>query len=221
MSEDSNEPVEQSPDEVFATAVFFETALAVAAIGLGWALGPSAREFLPEISEDQIQPIVAGLWQGLVAAVPVFLFVELIRRIPWEPIQELEKLSDDQMIGSLMKLRPSELIVISLCAGVGEELLFRGWFMGWIREGWSELDLSLDPAILALVVSSVIFGFFHPITKMYVFLAALMGLYFGFLLLWTENLLVPIIAHAAYDAAQLLLTRREIRLKKKEQAVEV
>ena len=47
MSEPHSEQPEQTPDEVFATAVLFETALAVAAITLGWALGPSAREMMP------------------------------------------------------------------------------------------------------------------------------------------------------------------------------
>ena len=64
---------------------------------------------------------------------------------------------------------------------------------------------------IALVASSLVFGLFHPITKLYIFLAALMGLYFGGLLLYTGNLLVPIAAHATYDAVQLILTARNER----------
>ena len=47
-------------------------------------------------------------------------------------------------------------------------------------------------------------------------LAGLMGFYFGCLLIWTENLLVPIVAHAVYDALQFLITKRQVE--KKEQA---
>ena len=65
--------------------------------------------------------------------------------------------------------------------------------------------------IVSLIMSSIVFGLFHPITRLYIVLATLMGLYFGWLVLWTGNLLIPITAHAAYDAAQLLLTRREVR----------
>ena len=65
--------------------------------------------------------------------------MELIRRIPWARLQELEKLSDDQMIGALVRLRVPELLVIGLCAGVGEELLLRGWLMGWLRDGLNDL----------------------------------------------------------------------------------
>lgn len=211
---DQTEPQEQSPDEVFLTAVLFESALAVVALVLGWAMGPSARQFVPELDWDQIGTLVAGVAQGLVAAIPILIAIELIRRVPWEPILELERLTDDHMIRSLLKLQPSELIVISLCAGIGEELLFRGWLMYWIADGLTLAvpDVSAQVVlILALVASSVVFGFFHPITRLYIVLATLMGIYFGALVIWTGNLLVPIVAHAAYDAAQLLITRREVQ----------
>jgi hypothetical protein len=211
---DQTEPQPQSPDEVFLTAVLFESALAVIALVLGWAMGPSARQFVPELDAEQMGTLLGGLGQGLVAAIPILIAVELIRRVPWEPILELERLTDDQMIRSLLKLHPGELIVISLCAGIGEELLFRGWLMYWLADGFALMVPAVSPqAILvaALVVSSVVFGFFHPITRLYIFLATLMGCYFGALLIWTGNLLVPMTAHAAYDAAQLLITRREVR----------
>ena len=215
MSDPSSEQPEQSPDEVFITAVLFETALAVAALGLGWALGPSARQFIPEWNPDDLQPVIEGVWKGTLAAVPMLIFIELVRRIPWGPIKELEKLSDDQMIGALVRLRVPELLTISLCAGVGEELLFRGWLMGWINEGLIGLGVPFDPIWIALALSSLVFGFFHPITKMYIFLAAVMGLYFGGLLIWSENLLIPIFAHAVYDAIQLLMTKRQVERKSK------
>ena len=134
---DQTEPQEQSPDEVFVTAVLFESALAVVALLLGWLLGPSARQFVPELDWGQIGSLMTGVGQGLVAAIPILVAIELIRRVPWEPILELERLTDDRMIRSLLKLQPSELIVISLCAGIGEELLFRGWLMYWIADGVS------------------------------------------------------------------------------------
>ena len=210
---DQTEQQEQSPDEVFLTAVLFESALAVLALVLGWAMGPSARNLVPELSTEELWPILSGVGQGLIAAVPILIAVEVIRRLPWEPIRELERLTEDGMVKSLLKLRPAELIVISLCAGIGEELLFRGWLMYWLADGMALAVPTADPTgvlMAALVVSSIVFGFFHPITRLYVVLAALMGLYFGALVIWSGNLLVPITAHAAYDAAQLLIARREV-----------
>ena len=81
MSEQNSEQHEQTPDEVFATAVLFETVLAVVAIMLGWALGPSAREFMPQWNLEKLQPIINGIWQGSLAAVPMLLAIEAIRRI--------------------------------------------------------------------------------------------------------------------------------------------
>ena len=208
---DETESTEQSPDEVFLTAVLFEGALGLLALLLGWAMGPSARALIPEFGPNQWWPILSGLLYGCLAAVPVLLIIELIRRIPWEPVRELERLTDDGMIKTLLTLRPSELIVISICAGIGEELLFRGWLMYWLAEGGT-MTTSGSPSPLALgaalVVSSIVFGLFHPITKLYVVLAALMGIYFGALVIYTENLLVPIAAHATYDAVQLIMTAR-------------
>ena len=44
-------------------------------------------------------------------------------------------------------------------------------------------------------------------------IAALMGSYFGLLLVWSDNLLIPIMAHAVYDAIQLLMTKRQVERK--------
>lgn len=211
---DETDQQDQSPDEVFLSAALFESALAVLALLLGWALGPSARDLIPELEPENLWPIFRGIGLGLLAAVPIFAAVEVIRRIPWEPIQELERLTEDGMIKSLLMLNPPELLVISLCAGIGEELLFRGWLMYWLANGMSTLAPETNPTLalfLALMVSSLVFGFFHPITRLYIVLAAVMGVYFGLLVIWTGNLLVPIVAHAAYDAAQLLIARRELQ----------
>lgn len=201
--------IEYTPDDLFRTAIIFESSLGLLALALGWMLGPDARTYVPEPTLEQLQPILLSLLYGALAALPILGVVEVVRRLPFEAVRRLERLSDDGMLALLLKLRPSELILISLCAGVGEELLFRGWMLHWLAgnsDGASHLELGVG-----LVASSVAFGMVHPITKLYIFLAAIMGLYFGVLLLVTGNLLVPIAAHAVYDAAQLLLTAREKR----------
>lgn len=225
-SMEDSETTEQSPDGVFYTAVVFESALGVFAILLGWLFGPDPREMLPELSLDglfpgaggaaadwsSLAPIGNGLLYGCLAAVPMLLVIEIIRRLPWEPVRALERLTDDGMIRALLRLNRSEMIVISICAGVGEELLFRGWLMYWLIDGWNALgDQGVSPQfamIAGLIGSSVAFGLVHPITKLYVAIAAVMGLYFGALVLLTGNLLIPIVAHAAYDAVQLTMTSR-------------
>lgn len=206
-SESPEQTPEQTPDDVFLTAILFESALGLLAVFLGWALTPDARAMIPELDFANIWPIVSGLFYGCLAAIPILLLIEGIRRIPWEPVRELERLSDDSMIKTLLQLRPAELIVISICAGIGEELLFRGWMLYWLA-GASGGEPSHFELGFALLGSSIAFGLMHPISKLYVVLAAVMGLYFGLLLFWSGNLLVPIAAHAAYDAIQLILASR-------------
>ncbi|MDB4476657.1 CPBP family intramembrane metalloprotease [bacterium] len=217
MPPEDPDNAEQTPDRVFLSAALFELALAALALFLGWAIGPSARATVPELVIDEVWPILSNVLLGCVAAGPILLFVEIIRRIPWEPIRELERLTDDGMLRTLLQLRPPELIMVSICAGIGEELLFRGWLMYWLADlvGLADFSGGADTTLaigIALGLSSLVFGLFHPITKLYVVLAALMGLYFGGLVLYTGNLLVPIAAHATYDAVQLILTARNERL---------
>lgn len=229
---EDNEPEEhtQSADEIFLTAVLFEIALGLVALAFGWGLGPDPREMIPEIPAfaelpstleaiAPLWPVLSGLLWGVAAAVPILVFIEIVRRIPCEPVRELERLSDDGMMKTLLSLRPMEMVAISLCAGIGEELLFRGWLMYWLAETYQSMAAAsggnTSPIVgmtVALGISSIAFGLVHPITKLYVVLAAIMGLYFGGLVLWTGNLLIPITAHATYDAVQMLMTSRANRL---------
>ena len=96
-----------------------------------------------------------------------------------------------------------------VAAPIVEELLFRGWMLYWFAGDAANADLGSFELVLAVVGSSIAFGLMHPITKLYVALAALIGVYFGVLLLLSGNLLIPIAAHATYDAVQLIITGRQ------------
>ena len=87
-----------------------------------------------------------------------------------------------------------EVVVISVAAGVGEELFFRG---------------VVQPE-LGLVPTSIIFGVLHMGgrgTVAFGCWVAIMGSVLGWLALWTEGLLAPVVAHIAYDAAALAYIR--------------
>lgn len=247
FDDDDDEP--QTPDSLFRTAVIVEGGLGLIALVLGYLFGPDPRELVPR--PDQIRFLVSGLGWGIVATFPLLLLMAVVRRIKHPAIEELEQLSEHPMLEMMLKLGPLELLVISLCAGVGEELLFRGWLMpgianllhgdtisllpsdpsnarpwwafgGWSAEiagraeaetplagfslsgfsSWWSASVGWEMAV-AWVASSVAFGFVHPISKLYIALTGLMGFYFGALLLLSGNLLIPIIAHALYDAVQL------------------
>jgi membrane protease YdiL (CAAX protease family) len=88
-----------------------------------------------------------------------------------------------------------EIALLAGAAGIGEEVLFRGV----LQQLWG------------VVITSVAFGLLHALTPMYFLLATAMGGYLGWLLLATDNLLVPIAVHWIYDAIALLLLQREFQ----------
>jgi uncharacterized protein len=92
------------------------------------------------------------------------------------------------------------LAIISVLAGLGEEMLFRGVIqaavaqeIGGPRGMW-----------LGLAVAAVLFGMLHLVTPTYAVLAALIGLYLGGLWLLCDNLLAPVTTHAVYDFVVLV-----------------
>jgi len=79
-----------------------------------------------------------------------------------------------------------QIVVVSVAAGVGEELFFRGW---------------LQP-VFGLTAASVAFGLAHVAgSRMLAFgvWAAGMGVVMGGLALATGGILAPVTAHACYD----------------------
>jgi len=193
-------------DEVFRNAILIELGLGFVALFLGWLTGVDVRRWLPELAPGQAWPILVASGWGLLAALPMIVVVEALQRIDWAPLRELHELDRSPLVATLLSLRPMELIAISIAAGVGEELLVRGWLMAW----WIGPLESATPVRLAvaLIGSALVFGLMHPVTPIYVVLATLMGIYLGWVVIWTENLLIAIVAHAAYDSVQLLDSRR-------------
>ena len=198
------------PDQLFWTAVIFESSLGLTAIGLGAWLGPDARDLLPQWSAEAATSMVRSVGWGVAAALPMVAMVAAIRRIPHPAVRRLEELGDEAAFQAVTRLGVAEMFAVSACAGVGEELLFRGWLLPAMLT-WTPSDMPRLLAVgLALVGSSVAFGLVHPITKLYAVMATIFGLYLGGLMLWTDDLILPIVAHAVYDWIQMLLARREV-----------
>jgi hypothetical protein len=100
----------------------------------------------------------------------------------------------------LASLPITSALVVAAAAGIAEELLFRGVLLALLL-----------PDAAGLVLTSVLFGLLHAVTPTYAILAGLMGLWLGILQLASGNLLVPIITHAVYDLAALMMLRRVFR----------
>jgi CAAX protease family protein len=178
---------------VFVAAVLFEGALAPIALGLGWLLGQDPLErFAWEVGD---------LGWGVVATLPMLAMLHAGMRWPLGPLARVKRFFDEELAPLLGGRPDSDLALLSVAAGVGEEMLFRGVFQG-ASERWFGTGLGL-------AVSSLLFGLLHPITPTYVLIAGLLGAYLGALWILTGNLLVVIVAHALYDflALRLVLPR--------------
>lgn len=102
-------------------------------------------------------------------------------------------LSDVSLGGFLLNL-----LIIAMVAAVGEELLFRGAlqtiFLRWIR----------NPHV-AIFVVALIFSAIHM--QFYGFFPRLvLGLLFGYLFYWSNNLWIPIFAHLVNNGAVVINT---------------
>ena len=88
-----------------------------------------------------------------------------------------------------------DICLISLLAGLAEELLFRGV----IQAKWG------------ILVASILFGLLHTITPAYILLATVIGFYIGLLYHVFQSLLIPIQLHCIYDFGALIYLRYFVR----------
>ncbi len=143
---------------------------------------------------------LADLGLGLAAVLPLCLPFWWMLRSSLAPLVRIRRLFDLQLRPLFESWSLTQLAFISVLAGIGEELLFRGVIQG-------ALDSIVGP-VLALIAASVLFGCAHLITVTYAIAATVIGVYFGLIWILSGNLLVPMVAHAAYDFAALVYLLR-------------
>ncbi len=120
---------------------------------------------------------------GIGLAIIISILSSIIYRF-WEDYRR----SADYYLELVVKpLIWADLLWLGLLPGLSEELLFRGVMLSALGEN-----------LLALIISSIIFGILHYNGKgqiSYVVWATLVGFILGFSAIYTGNLLIPIIAH--------------------------
>jgi membrane protease YdiL (CAAX protease family) len=175
------------PNRMVIVAIVFEAALGAA----GWI---TARSFGIPMA-PRLQVTSATLGRSCVALVPMLALLAFGLRTNWPPLARLRE-QVEALVGSLFGDVPWwGLAAAALAAGVGEELLFRGALQP-LTERWLG-------AAVGLVVVSVVFGALHAASTAYFVLATVVGLYLGWLAQHFNDLIAPILVHAAYDFAAL------------------
>ena len=140
----------------------------------GWGLLLGTLAAIPPAA------VVSTMW------LPPFTGIAVVRRVRDRMLQRLAPLARP-----LMQARWYDLLVVACCAGVGEELFFRG----------------LLQSAIGILPAALVFGLFHALTISYFLFATAMGLYFSLLYISSGNLVVAILAHIVYDIFALYLLR--------------
>ena len=174
--------------QIVLITILVEGGLAV----LAWMLGgPLNQPSLADFHWDKM-----GFATGVVATLPMLGMLLVLLRWPIGPLANLKRLLHKFVPSIFAGCTLTQLALISLMAGIGEEILFRGVIQGaasrWVGAGYG------------LWIASGLFGLMHCITPTYVLVASLIGAYLGWLWQVSDNLLVPILAHALYDFLALV-----------------
>jgi membrane protease YdiL (CAAX protease family) len=134
----------------------------------------------------------------LLAALPLILLLILFDR--WTPwlLQPLKQSVDHEVVPLLMYSTLGDFLLISVAAGFGEELFFRGLLQRGLLQELQHLDVAYAQWI-SIALASLIFGVCHWINREYALAAGIVGIYLGVLFFYSGNLLAPITTHAVYD----------------------
>ena len=126
------------------------------------------------------------------------------------------KLTEQLLSGTSWTDLITNLIIIAIMAGFGEELFFRGLLQKLVydlfnnkndeakakRQKWTNHTTIW---IIAFIFSTIHFQFYGFFPRL------LLGVWFGYLLLWTGSIWVPIIAHTTNNAMSTIFSFMENR----------
>lgn len=192
MTDDDAPDLGSPRDGIVILAILVEGGLVLLALALGWLF---ERPPLTYFALDW-----KGVAWGLLGAVPVILGFLVLNRWPVGPLRSIQRFTDDVIRPLMRPCTVVDLLGISCLAGLGEEMLFRGFLQ-------DALAVHVT-AWVAILIAGCIFGLLHAVTVSYAVLAAAMGVYLGWVYRGSGNLLAPVVTHAAYDFAVLLWLMR-------------
>jgi membrane protease YdiL (CAAX protease family) len=190
------------------TIALLWTTAALAVAALGWPAvttirrGPGEAAWLP--------PMSRGFIGGAAIALIATGVVPFLRSARANALR-------DRMTKAFRKLNfflpvtPTErrwFAVVCVTAGICEEMLYRGFFIHYLR------DLPVPWGLTgAVVISSAAFGLAHLYQGFFgVIQTAVMGAVLGIIFASTGNIAIPVILHAAIDLRLLLLLRPGVDL---------
>ncbi len=192
---------DQAPPGEAATLAS-STIVFVAMGSIGWFVAERWGTAIP----DQVAIDGAALFLGLGLTVPPMLMLRFIMTSDVPAVRAFREKQIQLFVDRGFDVGWLTIITISVGAGLSVEILFRGALQP-LLQGWTS-------PLIGLVLASVLFGLAHAANWTYILITAAVGVYLGAVLMMTNNLLVPIISHAAYDIYALAITVRAVRARK-------
>ena len=193
----TNLPLSLTRRQFLISACLFEGGLGMASLLFGWLTG--IDPFADLLFEQ------SALSWGILGTLPLLLLFWQFYTSSLHSLQTIKQLLIEQLGPLLTLCRWYDLLLLAVIAGIGEELLFRGFLQPWITQAISPLA--------GLIISNILFGLVHMVTLTYALLAAAIGLYLGMMLNveGQPNLLTPIIIHSLYDYLAFLVVVQSYR----------
>jgi hypothetical protein len=199
---------QDSPNhQQFFMAAMFELGIGLLAVFLALFGGVHPHETMPKVTE--YARLGAGLAGGFAIGLGMVVMVHGLEVFRFRWVQDASEIAEKHLSVLLRGCNVWHLIALSLSAGVGEELLFRGWLQGTLIR---ELEvLGTGGIAFAIFLASLMFGIVHPLSRGYVAVATVLGIILGVTAYWSQNIFMAIIGHAVYDAILMILFVRKMR----------
>jgi len=190
------------PDvNVLWVGVIVEGGLFCVALVLGWFGFCDHRQPLNQFDWEFGKKAI--LW-GVVATLPMLVYLAMFHFWTpafFKPMREFVETRLNPMFRGSSLL---ELLILSIMAGIGEELFFRWCLQGGITSVL-ELRIGITGAVASgLVIASFVFGGCHWVNASYGITTMIVGGYLGVLMILSGTWLVPAIAHALFDFIALI-----------------
>jgi len=180
-----------APSRTSLLAVTFALEVALAAVAFVAMRLTGVR---PQLDAGALD-VLAGASAGAVMAAGALSLIRTRARL----IARLR--SDFVMVIRLFeRAKVPDLLLLSVLAGVAEELLFRGFLQQWLAG-----RVNLHVAILG---TAILFGLAHAVSRSYFVFATVLAALLGYLYHITGSLPAAMLAHGLYDFLALVFGTR-------------
>ena len=109
--------------------------------------------------------------------------------------EEMAKLTEQLLNVHTLAALVFNVFLIAVIPALGEELFFRGAVQGILRQ---KMNVKVAIWITAILFSAIHMQFYGFFPRM------LLGAFFGYLLFWSENLWLPIVAHVTNNGIAII-----------------